>query len=190
MFSCATRKLTTEVTIENIGNPPGTQKIAGNLYIDQMEIRNIDYLEFLHWLKSVYGSSSAEYKLVYPDTNIWSSLNSNYASLDTNYLNHPKFRTLSVLGVTNKQAQQFVKWRSDRVMEFILIKNGVLKYKQKVSKDSVFTIEKYFTGQYKNVTPNSYLIYYPEYKLLDSTENTRMGFKNICTYKKWELSSK
>jgi hypothetical protein len=190
LFSCGTAKLTTIVAFENLDIPPGTQKITDNLYIDQMEIRNIDYLEFLHWMKGVYGSSSEEYKSVYPDTNIWSGLNSNYASLDTFYLNHPTFRKLSVLGVTNKQAQQFVKWRSDRVMEFILIRDGVLKHQQKVSKDSIFTIEKYFTGQYKNITPNPYLIYYPEYTLLDSTEDTRMGFKNICTYRKWELNPK
>jgi hypothetical protein len=73
-------------------------------------------------------------------------------------------------------------------MEFILIRYGVLKYQQNVSKDSIFTIEKYFSGQYNNIEPNPYLIYFPEYKLLDSTEDTRMGFKNICTYKKWKLS--
>ncbi|OFY84818.1 MAG: hypothetical protein A3F72_19460 [Bacteroidetes bacterium RIFCSPLOWO2_12_FULL_35_15] len=188
LLSCSTAKLTTEITTQNLGNPPETQKIADNLYIDQMEIRNIDYLEFLHWVKSVYGNSSMEYKSIYPDTNIWSDLNPNYASLDTNYLNHPIFRKLAVLGVTNKQAQQYVKWRSDRVMEFILIKYGVLKYQQKVTKDSIFTIEKYFAGQYNNIKPNPYLIYFPEYKLLDSTEDTRMGFKNICTYKKWKPS--
>ncbi|HEX8516832.1 MAG TPA: hypothetical protein VF868_11575 [Bacteroidia bacterium] len=185
LLSCTASKPSSEVTRKELGNPPGTQKIAENLYLDQAEIRNLDYLEFLHWMKAVHGTNSAEYKAIYPDSNIWNSLIGGIAP-DSNYLSHPLYRNLGVLGVSNKQAQEFAKWRSDRVMEFILIKYGVLTHKKEIRKESAFTIEKYFSGQHDTVKPNAYLLYYPEYKLLNTSQDTRTGFKNICSYKKWE----
>lgn len=186
LFSCAASRHTSETAFK-VEVPPGTQKIADNLYFDQAEIRNLDYLEFLHWTRKVYGENSKEYLSVYPDTTVWSTLTKNYISLDTNYLKHPTYRKLSVLGVSNKQAHEFCKWRSDRVMEFTLIKHKVIKYDPLVEKDSIFTIEKYFSGSYRQIKPDHKYVYYPEYRLLDSTSNTRSGFKNICTYKKWVL---
>lgn len=188
LMSCATSKLTTEIDIKKLGNPPGTLKIADNLYFDQAEVRNIDYLEFLNWTKVVYGIDSYEYKTIFPDTNFWSQLNRNYISLDTNYLTNPEFRKCCVLGVSTQQAQKYSRWRSDRVMEFILIKYGILEHKYLKKGDSTFTIEKYFTGKCDNIKPGSNVLYYPEYKLLDSLENTKTGFKNYCTYKKWKMN--
>jgi hypothetical protein len=186
LFSCVSGKKSSKTTFI-LDIPPGTQKIADNLYIDQTEIRNVDYLEFLHWTKKVYGESSAEYLSIYPDTTVWSSVSNNYTSLDTYYLKHPTSRKLSVLGVSNKQAKEFAKWRSDRVMEFILIRDKIIKYDPMITKDSFFTIEKYYSGQYKNVKPSPDYLDYPEYRLLDPAQNTFTGFKTICTYKKWEF---
>jgi hypothetical protein len=183
LISCKTSK--NQVNLNTFENPPGTLKIADNLYFDQTEIRNIDYLEFLHWTKTVYGIQSIEYTSIYPDTSLWSQLNENYRTLDTNYLTHPIFRKLSVLGVSNQQAVKFAAWRSDRVMEFMLIRDGILKHKILQKGDSPFTIEKYFTGKYDNIKPSHDFQYYPQYMLLDSLENTKTGFKNYCTYKKW-----
>lgn len=186
IVACTTTRLSSRVSFQELGDPPGTKKISNNLYIDRAEIRNLDYLEFLHWNKSVFGINSDEYRSILPDSNQWSKLNLDYSSLDLLYSKDPDFRLLSVVGVTNKQAKLFSKWRSDRVMEFILIQYKILKYQPIVSKESAFTIEKYFKGEYCNIKPNPQLQFYPEYKLLDSTENTITGFKNICTYKKWE----
>jgi len=186
LLSCTTSKLTTEITIQKLGDPPGTKIIADNLYYDERNIDNISYLEFLYWMNSKYGKNSNEYKSVLPDSNQWRKLNINYASLDSSYFRHPKFKNFPVLGVSAKQARQYSKWRSDRVMEYTLIKYGIIKMKPNAPKDSVFTIEKYFAGQYYNVKPSPYLLYYPEYLLLDSTANTTAGFRNICTYKKWK----
>lgn len=186
IISCVTVKPTSLVNTQELGNPPGTKKIADDLYMDQEEIRNLDYLEFLHWNQSVYGMNSEEYKTLLPDPAQWSKVNNKYVSLDTSYSKHSEYRLFPVLGVSNKQARLFSQWRSDRVMEFILIRYKVLKYRATVSKDSIFTIEKYFKGDYCNVKPNPYLRFYPQYTLLDPGKNTTTGFRNICTFKKWE----
>ena len=185
-ISCSTVKLSTEITCKQLGCPPGTKLIADNLYYDQDDVRNLDYLEFLHWTKIIYGANSNEYRTILPDTNQWKKISGKSTSLDTFYLKHPAYREFPVLGVSSKQAVKFSKWRSDRVMEYTLIKYGILNYKPVIPKDSIFTIEKYFAGQYYNVKPNPNILFYPEYGTLDSISNTNTGFRNICTYKKWK----
>ena len=182
--SCAYKQLKSELTLVKVGNPPGTIKIADNLYMDDSEIRNIDYLEYLHWLKSVYGATSVEYSCMYPDTSFWKKLDENFASLDSFYFTNPVYRKLSVYGVNPEQARCYTKWRSDRVMEFVLKKYEVLNHSFPLSRDSIFTIKKYFEGNYYAVKPSIYFTFFPEYMLLDSTMDTRFGFKNICRYKK------
>jgi hypothetical protein len=187
LISFSTSQPVLKDELDKLDVPPGTTKIGNNLYYDQTEVRNVDYLEFLNWTKRVFGENSENFKSIYPDTTLWGKLDTKYSNLDTAYLTHPQFRKLSVLGVSNDQAKKFSKWRSDRVMEFILIRDGVLKYKAPEKGEAIFTIETYFSGNYKNIKPDLNIIYYPEYRLLDSLENTKTGFKNYCVYKKWSI---
>jgi hypothetical protein len=176
LLSTAMVKISSEITIDKMGVPPGTKKISDNLYLDQNQIMNRDYLEYMHWMKNVYGINSTEYKAVVPQTN-------NADSTEVFYSQHSKD---AVVGVSNTQVQQYSKWRSDRVMEFTLIKFKIITYKPTVTKDSIFTIDKYFNGQYCNTKPNPYVLLYPEYSLPDSIVNTAAGFRNKCVYKKWQ----
>jgi hypothetical protein len=184
-FSCSVSKEQT-LTPELLGTPPGTEKLSDNLYLDKAEIRNVDYLEFLHWTKAAYGSHSSEYTSILPDTNFWSKMNPELIRLDSNYLRHPAYRSFSVMGVSNEQAKKFTSWRADRVMEFILIKNGILEHTTITRDTELFTIKKYFSGEFSKAKPDKFIPFYPDYRLIDSTDNTRVGFKNICTYKKWQ----
>jgi hypothetical protein len=137
-------------------------------------------------MKKTYGANSQEYNSIVPDTTLFKKLNNDNSVLGDNYFRIPKFQEMPVIGVSTNQAKQYTKWRSDRVMELTLVKYGIIKLNMSTPKDSVFTIEKYFSGQYYNIKPNPYLLYYPEYQLLDSTVNTIAGFRNVCTYKKWK----
>lgn len=172
-FACKTTKLSTVLTIHNAPTPPGTIKIADNKYFDKTEITNISYLEFLFWTKNIFGINSNEYTSILPDTNVWSMLNIGYASLDTFYLRHPAYQDFPVVGVSYEQAREYTKWRSDRVMEYLLIKKDIIPYIPNPPKDSVFTIEKYFAGQYYGVQPNKQLLIYPYYSLPDSITYTQ-----------------
>ncbi len=107
---------------------------------------------------------------------MWSKLSSGYIALDTFYLRHPAYRDFPVVGVTYNQAVAFSKWRSDRVMEFLLIKNKIIPRRLIVPKDSIFTIEKYFNGDYYGVKPSPHFLVYPQYSLPDSTTYKKASF--------------
>lgn len=156
-------------TINNASTPPGTIQIADNLYFDKTEITNISYLEFMHWTKKTYGANSSEYRSILPDTNVWSELNMGYAYLDTLYLRHAAYHDYPVVGISYDQATAFTNWRSDKVMEYILIINEIIPYIENPSKDSVFTIERYFNGEYYGIQPHQDFLVYPQYYLPDST---------------------
>jgi hypothetical protein len=168
-IACKTIRLHGNLTPENIEDPPNSTKISNNLYIDMSEISNLDYLEYLSWIKSHYGEESKEYKNILPSTDVWSKLKGNYTSMDTFYLYHPAYREYPVVGVSYEQAQSFSKWRSDRVMEFILVEYEIIPYRPRISKDSIFTIEKYFTGKYNGFQPDRRITTYPEFTLPDSS---------------------
>jgi formylglycine-generating enzyme len=140
----------------------------------------------MYWMKRAYGVNSNEYKSILPDSNQWLKLNIDYSTLDTCYFKHKEFRGYPVIGVSNEQAKKYSKWRSDRVMSYMLVAHGIIKLKTDI-KDSLFTTEKYFAGNYYSIKPNSYFSIYPVYSLPDSTINTTTGFRNICTYKKVEI---
>lgn len=157
-----------EFSIDRLASPPGTIKMSSNLYIDRTEVRNLDYCEFIHWTKKVFGINSNEYISILPDTTVWKTLGKQYEKLSKFYLNDPYFRNYPVVGISFSQAQKFTKWRSDRVMEFTLIRDGIFKHNPMPTKDSFFTIEKYFNGKYGKVGEIDQLQYYPSYSLPDS----------------------
>ena len=52
-------------------NIPRRQTVS-SFYMDETEVRNIDYLEYLFWVNRVYGGSYPEvYKKTLPDTLVW-----------------------------------------------------------------------------------------------------------------------
>jgi hypothetical protein len=157
-----------EFSIDKLETPPGTIKMSSNLYIDRTEIRNLDYREFMYWTKRVFGINSNEYNSILPDTTVWTKLGKYYENFSDSYLRRPEFRNSSVVGISFSQAELFTKWRSDRVMEFFLIRDGIFKYNPSPTNDSFFTIEKYFNGKYGKVSDAEHLQYYPSYSLPDS----------------------
>ena len=52
-------------------NVPRKQTVA-SFYMDETEVTNLDYLEYLFWIRRVYGQSYPEvYKKCLPDTLVW-----------------------------------------------------------------------------------------------------------------------
>jgi formylglycine-generating enzyme required for sulfatase activity len=150
--------------------PPNGIKIADNFYYDQTETRNIDYREYMWWTKRIIGANSAEYLATIPDTNVWKAYDTCLTSKMEKYLRLPKNEDYPVVGITQKQAELYSKWRSDRVFEYILIKYGKLKMDTGQNKDSYFTIERYYNGTYHNQKPDPDFKYYPQYRLPSAIE--------------------
>lgn len=150
--------------------PAGTIKISDNFYVDETEVTNFSYLEYIKWLKQVYGSDSKEYLNALPDTLVWQNKNTFNTPYVKYYFTHPAYKDFPVVGVSYEQAKTFCKWRSDRVFEKLLIKNKIIKKIEHPAPTEVFTIEKYFSGKYLNIQPDPAIQYYPEYSLPDSIQ--------------------
>jgi gliding motility-associated lipoprotein GldJ len=123
---------------------------VSSFYIDQTEVTNFHWLEYLYWVDRAYGEAYPMiYKNALPDTLCWrSKLGFNEKYVDY-YLRHPAYRDYPVVGVSWLQASDYCKWRTDRVNEFILIREGVLDFNVDQRDDAVFTTESYYAGQYE-----------------------------------------
>jgi len=173
--------------IKILPTPHGTIEIGNNLYFDKTEIPNNSYLNYVFWTADVYGDTSLEFQNVCFTKYHWSEFNENYKIRDTLYYSHPAYRWHPAVGLTYEQALSFTKWRSDRLFEFYLIYNKTIKENLTRNKDSIFTTEKYFNGNYNGVEPN-YEIKYPEYSL-PSIEDYEIAYQfadslNSRNYKK------
>lgn len=124
---------------------------VSSFYMDQTEISNLHWLEYLYWVKRVYGVDYPElYKKALPDTLVWrSKLAYNEPYVDY-YLRHPAYRDYPVVGVNWLQATDFCSWRSDRVNEYILIREGILDhYIDQIGEDN-FNTDAYLADQYNS----------------------------------------
>ena len=101
---------------------------VSSFYLDETEVRNVDYREYLNWLKRVYGSSYPEvYTKSLPDTLVWRDKLGYNEPYVTGYLRHPAYDNYPVVGVSWEQANDFCVWRTDRVNEQLLVMKGYLR---------------------------------------------------------------
>jgi formylglycine-generating enzyme required for sulfatase activity len=189
-----------------------------SFYMDQTEVSNFDYLEYLFWLGRVYGSVdpsnpndqysadfasedekeklieineakseqdeadkeigypnkkafikysenytesfTSNYQEVFrkalPDTLCWRSPLSSMEHFVNYYLRHPAYRDYPVVGVSWIQANEYCKWRTDRVNEYILAREGILDWEmgnKELNPFQMFSTEAYLGGQYFGLQP-------------------------------------
>ncbi len=129
-------------------NNTATQQHVQSFYMDETEVTNFMYLEYLDWVKLVFPPD--EYKEVYdgavPDTLVWRNRLGYNETMTNNYLRHPAYAEYPVVGVNWIQAVDFAKWRTDRVNEAVLEQNGYLKKNAKtedVTAENAFNTEAY-----------------------------------------------
>ncbi|MFV8366868.1 MULTISPECIES: gliding motility lipoprotein GldJ [unclassified Flavobacterium] len=134
-------------------NNTPTQQHVQSFYMDETEVTNSMYLDYLDWLKSVYPPTEEIYKNIYegasPDTLVWRNRLGYNETMTNNYLRHPSYAEYPVVGVNWIQAVEFSNWRTQRVNEALLEKNGYLKKNAKtldVTADSNFDTETYLNS--------------------------------------------
>jgi len=123
---------------------------VSSFYMDETEITNLNYREYLYWTKRVFGSDYPEiYQGALPDTLVWrEELAYNEPWVDY-YLRHPAYNDYPVVGVSWLQANDFCKWRSDRVNEMFLVENKVLELNPSQYNEDNFNTEAYLLGKYE-----------------------------------------
>jgi len=131
-------------------NIPRTVSIS-SFYMDETEVSNFAYLEYLYWLNRVYSLDYPEvYRKAVPDTLVWRSKLAYNEPYVEYYLRHPAYRDYPVVGVNWLQANDFCAWRTDRVNEIILIREGLFEhYPNQINEDN-FNTEAYLLGQYES----------------------------------------
>ena len=110
-------------------NSRAAKVTVGSFYLDKSEVTNLHWLEYINWMKRVYNKSYPHvYKKSLPDTLAWRKTLGYREKFVDYYLRHSSYRDYPVVGVTWLQANEFCKWRTDRVNESILVREGILKW--------------------------------------------------------------
>ena len=130
-------------------NTPNQQHVQ-SFYMDETEVTNAMYMEYLAWIKRVYPPSDENFRAIYhgalPDTLVWRNRLGYNEVMTENYLRHPAYGEYPVVGVSWIQAVEFANWRTDRVNEYALEQAGYLKRDAKivdVNAESTFNIDTY-----------------------------------------------
>lgn len=125
---------------------------VSSFYMDQTEVTNFHWLEYLYWISRAYNETyPMVYKNALPDTLVWRSPLAFMEKYVDYYLRHPAYRDYPVVGVSWLQANDFCKWRTDRVNEYILIREGVLGFDIAQQDEETFNTDAYYAGQYEGV---------------------------------------
>lgn len=139
-------KVEQDVTYENHNIPRRVS--VSSFYLDETEISNYHWCEYMYWISRTYTDYPMIYKKSLPDTLSWREklgFNEKYVEY---YLRHPAYRDYPVVGVSWKQASEFCRWRTDRVNEYVLIREGVLLMNPN-QQNEPFTTDAYLAGQYQ-----------------------------------------
>ena len=124
---------------------------VSSFYMDQTEVKNVDYREYLHWIHRVFIDYPLVYRKALPDTLVWRrpmAYNEPYVQY---YFRHPSYNDYPVVGVNWLQASDYCAWRTDRVNEGVLIREGILKPDPNQLNNENFNTESYLAGQYEGL---------------------------------------
>jgi gliding motility-associated lipoprotein GldJ len=142
---------TEQDVIQDWDNIPRRVTVS-SFYIDETEVSNIYWLEYLYWLSRVFSTDYPEvYKRALPDTLVWRdrlAFNEPYVEL---YLRHPAYQDYPVVGVNWLQCNDYCAWRTDRVNEQIMIREGILRVNPAQVNEDNFNSDAYLAGQYEGL---------------------------------------
>jgi len=137
-------------------NTPNQQHVQ-SFYMDETEVTNYMYLQYLQWIKEVFPPENENYRKIYegalPDTLVWRNRLGYNEVMTNNYLRHPAYAEYPVVGVSWIQAVEFSNWRTDRVNELILEKEGI------TARDARYGLENgetFSTATYLNAPTQTY----------------------------------
>lgn len=138
-----------------------------SFYMDETEVRNVDYREYLYWLSRVFIELPEVYKKALPDTLVWRKPLSYNEPMVENYLRHPAYAEYPVVGVSWLQASDYCAWRTDRVNERLLVDLKILELNPNQVGADNFNTEAYLLNQYEGIQGKNPM------KDLDPNKDTR-----------------
>lgn len=128
---------------------------VSSFYMDETEVRNIDYREYIYWLVRVFGENNiAVVHNALPDTLVWRdpvAYNEPYVEY---YFRHPAYNQYPVVGINWLQANDYCIWRTDRVNEKILVDLDYIELSTDQKDENNFNTDAYLAGIYQPVIRN------------------------------------
>ena len=125
---------------------------VSSFYMDETEVTNQHYREYLYWTWRTFFADFPEvYKRALPDTLVWRdrlAYNEPYVEY---YFRHPAYQDYPVVGVNWIQATDFCRWRTDRVNEMILKRQGYMEVNINAINEDNFNTKAFIAGQYEGV---------------------------------------
>jgi gliding motility-associated lipoprotein GldJ len=131
-----------------------------SFYLDETEVTNLMYNEYLNWLEKRYKNAGEPYSSVYtsalPDTMVWRSPLGFNEDMVNNYLRHPAFQDYPVVGVTWQQAINYTKWRTNAVNERILERERYIEKGTSLNNEEKIPGNEFNTETYLQTPERSY----------------------------------
>jgi gliding motility-associated lipoprotein GldJ len=141
-----------------------------SFYLDETEVTNFMYLEYLYWVKKVFPPEGELYSNIYkgvvPDTLVWRNKLGYSETMTNNYLRHPAYSDYPVVGVNWIQANEYASWRTNRYNEMLLSSKGFTKLDASITdvdSETTFDTETYFAtpsstyGGKQEITQGGYI---------------------------------
>lgn len=159
-----------------------------SFYMDECEISNLDYREYLYWLERVFlpADLTTIVDEARPDENVWREKLAYAEPQVEYYFRYPAYNHYPVVGVNWLQAANYAAWRTDRVNEQILVDMGFIDWNPDPSPELYFSTDAYLvydsyemetdnrltnisTGDYRNVKMEDGILL-PRYRLPTEAE--------------------
>lgn len=97
-------------------------------YMDQYEVTNLNWREYVAWLQAVYSNDLRKVVLALPDETVWREELAYNEPYVKDYYSHVAYNFYPVVGVSWNQASAYCEWRTDRLNELALIKAKIIQY--------------------------------------------------------------
>jgi hypothetical protein len=134
--------------VEYLNGEPKTDTVA-RFYISKCEETNGQYLAYLDFIKQHY--SKFTYRAALPDTTVWFGTEHTGGTkefLAANYLRHPAYADYPVVGLSPAQIEKYAWWKTDRINEFIMKREGLLEWDfEIIDSTCVFVTLDYLAGK-------------------------------------------
>ncbi|MFO7659096.1 MAG: SUMF1/EgtB/PvdO family nonheme iron enzyme [Bacteroidales bacterium] len=162
-----------------------------SFYMDQTEVRNVDYREYLWWIQRVFVDYPEVYKKAVPDTLVWRRPMAYNEPYVLYYFRHPAYNDYPVVGVNWLQASDYCAWRTDRVNEGILIREGILNPDPNQLGEENFNTDAYLAGQYLGLVNKNLPSLDPnkEFRSVQLEDGMLLPKYRLPTEAEWEFSA-
>ena len=136
-------------------SPTNTTKIGVNLFVDETEVTNLSWLFYVLYQKTIYGDTVLD--AILPDTALWHNEDSSLHSLSRYYYQHPSYQNYPVVGINQKQALAYCKWRTERILEYSLLRESITYRSINYQSRKKFTLSIFLSDSFSKIREETHI---------------------------------